>query len=141
VTEPFDAARRERVLSESPVFEHVPAEARRIVAELMHVERFDRGEVVCEPGDPAHGVLVLASGALEVSVGGRPVRTLRPGDVLGEYGMFGDGVRTARVVALEESVAFSLDYGPFVEVLRAHPDAMLALWRITVDRLLERERG
>jgi CRP-like cAMP-binding protein len=138
--EPFDAARRERVLADASVLAHVPHDALRIMAELMRVERFGRGEAVCEPGEPAHGILVVAEGTLEVSVAGCAVRTLAPGDVLGEYGMFGDGVRTARVVALADAVLLSLDYAPFLEVLRAHPDAMLALWRTTVERLLERER-
>ncbi len=127
-------------LRASPTFEGVPTEALRLLAETMEEESFGPGEVVCEEGDEAVGAYLIARGAVEVSVSGTVVRKLGVGEIVGEYGMFEGGVRHARVVAQAPTSLLFVEYPRFREVLRCHPDAMFALWRTTVLRLIHDQR-
>jgi CRP-like cAMP-binding protein len=132
---------RSAALRASATFQGVPTDALRLLAETMEEESFGPGEVVCEEGDEALGAYVIAHGSVEVSVSGKVVRRLGPGEIVGEYGMFEGGVRHARVVACEPASLLFVEYPRFREVLRWHPDAMFALWRTTVLRLIHEQRG
>ena len=136
----LNAEQRTAAIRRSPTFQGVPTDALRLLAETMEEDAFGPGEVICEEGDEALGAYLIAHGTVEISVRGRVVRKLGAGEIVGEYGMFESGVRQARVVALERAVLLFVEYPRFLEVLRIHPDAMLALWRTTVLRLLERQR-
>src|SRR5439155_7501276 len=110
-----------------------------LLAEMLRVERFAAGAVVCEAGEAADSVFVVAEGALAVEVRGRPARSLVKGDVFGEYGLFAGGVRTARVRADTDAALLSVDYTRFREYLLMFPHAMMALFSAAVTRLIERE--
>jgi CRP-like cAMP-binding protein len=73
------------------------------------------------------------------------VAELGPGRVVGEYGifgpgMFGPGLRTATVVSRGKSRALALDYQRFHRFLLAFPECTLALFKLTVERLIA-QRG
>lgn len=70
----------------------------------------------------------------------QPVRTLGPGDLMGEYGMFVENVRTAAVRAQSDAALLSLDYNHFRAFLLHCPQATLALLQTAVGRLVEAER-
>ena len=53
--------------------------------------------------------LVLVDGAAEVRQGGRTLRTLGPGEFLGEIALIDGGPRTATVVATDEIRALRVD--------------------------------
>src|SRR5688500_14638995 len=57
------------------------------------------GEPLMSRGDFGHCMLLIEEGAAEVSVDGARVRTVRPGDVVGEVAILSSGRRTASVVA------------------------------------------
>ena len=137
----LNADQRAAALRISPTFAGVPSDALRMLAETMVEETFAPGEVVCEEGDDAPGAYLIASGCVEVSIAGKAIRTLGAGEMIGEYGMFQSGVRRARIAALEPTSLLFVEYSRCLEVLRQHPDAMLGLWRTTVLRLLEEQRG
>jgi len=78
---------------------------------------------------------------MEVSLSdGWVVAQLGPGQVVGEYGMFGPGKRTATVIAKGRGRVLALDYQRFNRFLLAFPECTLALLRLTVDRLIA-QRG
>lgn len=131
----------EEVLRASPLFREVPQEERAVLASMMRRERFRADETVCERGEAATGVYVIVQGRLGVFLPGSaaPVRHLGPSDIFGEYGLFGAGVRTSTVRAIEPTVVLSLDYGHFRSFLIQFPEATLALLAVTVQRLVEQE--
>jgi len=133
----MNARDRAAILARSRVLSALPTDARSILAEMLEVEHYDAGALVFEAGAAADAVLIVAAGELDVFVGDdvTPVRTVGQAEVLGEYGMFGRGVRTATVRARGTAVLLSVPYGRFRELLIQFPTAMWALFGIAVQRL------
>jgi CRP-like cAMP-binding protein len=128
-------------LRASSIFAGMPADSLCVLSEIVRPERFGPGEAICAAGDSASEIFVVAEGRLVVRLPGRAstVRTLGPGDVFGEYGMFGTRVRTSTVEAVDRVVLLSLDYQRFREFLLAFPEAALRLLETAVGRLVESE--
>jgi len=138
---PEEAMARARVLREGDVFSVVPPNELKILATMFTSREFGDGEVVFREGDPATEVFAIVSGQMEVRLSdGWVVAQLGPGQVVGEYGMFGPGRRTATVVSNGPSQALALDYQRFHRFLLAFPESSLALFRLTVERLIA-QRG
>ena len=57
------------------------------------------GDVLASQGDFGYALYAIESGTAEVSVDGRLLRVLGPGDVFGEIAVLASGRRTASVVA------------------------------------------
>jgi len=136
------------VLGRSAVFGRLPTEALSLLAEMLRIEEFSAESTVCELGEPADSVFIVGSGKLSVLVGppgargeAALIREISEGDVVGEYGMFGTRGRTATVRADTDAVLFSLDYQRFRDFLFTRPEAMWALFAVSVDRLSKAERG
>jgi len=140
---PLGAADRLRALGACPVFARLPAEHLAVLAEMLGTERLGPGEVLFERGEAADRVYLVAAGNLGVFLPGRaaPVRSLGAGELLGEYAMFANLVRTATVRAGSEAVLFSLDYRRFRAFLLRFPESALVLLGTAVERLLEAEAG
>lgn len=138
----MNAEARAQVLAQCAVFASVPRADLAVLAEMMRTEAFHAGATVVEIGENADAVFVVASGTLSVFLLGatEPVRQMRRGDVLGEYGLVGSATRTARVRADEEAVLLSLDYDRFREYLQRFPEALFVLFQSAVRRLVEAER-
>ena len=137
-----DAHLRERlaVLEQSNVFAVVPARELEVLATMFDLREFDDGQSICTFGETATEMYILASGAATLEIPGVSLDVrLSPGDVFGEYGLFGSGKRSATVRAQGPTVALVLDYGRFQRFLFAFPESMGALLKIAVRRLLERE--
>lgn len=130
-----------RTLGICPVFSRIPSGNLSILAEMMNTERLGAGEVLFEYGDPCDTIYVVASGSLSVfaSRSSEPVRTMRPGELLGEYGMFSGLVRTATVKADTEAVLLSLEYQRFRAFLLQFPESTLTLLKTAVERLIALE--
>jgi len=138
----MNAAAREQVLTRSSVFAGVPRADLAMLAELMRTESFDADALVMEAGEPADCVYVVAEGTLSVHLpnSAQRIRTLRAGDVLGEYGILAGSVRTTTVRADEPVVLLSLEYERFQEYLLRFPTALWVLFEDAVRRLLAAER-
>jgi CRP-like cAMP-binding protein len=129
------------ILRRTPLFAGIPYAELTVLGAIMRPESFTMGETVCVRGEPADSVHVVASGELEVVLPGRetPLRLVKPGDVIGEYGMFGSRLRTATVRATTMSRLLSIDQERFRQFLLQFPQATLALLEVTVARLVARE--
>lgn len=130
--------RRAELLSHSTVFQAVPANELQLLAAMFEPVSFATGQVICREGEEATHVYAIVVGTIEVQRGGAVVRTINPGEIVGEYGLLGYGLRTATLVARDEVQALQIDYQRFSRFLLAFPDATLSLLRVTVDQLLLR---
>lgn len=92
-----------------PVLERLAAGLARTTVEAA--------TVVVREGETGERFYVVATGALMVTVAGRPMRTLGPGDAFGEIALLRDVPRTATVTALEDAVLLGIDRAPFLEAL------------------------
>jgi CRP-like cAMP-binding protein len=94
---------------------------------------FEEGELVYQQGDPAHDGLLLLEGLLEVSIEAsrqvRHVGLVRPGELVGEFGLFvSQAARNATVQAnkasrglrIEPGLLSELPENPAVAVLELH---------------------
>ena len=144
-TTALNIEQRTAALKACTVFANIPADELGVLAEMMTTESLRAGETLFEAGEPSDCVFVVVRGELGVFVGGSSaaVRTLGPGQLLGEYGMFQQNVRTATVRATGEALLLSLDYRRFEAFLLQFPQATLVLLGTAVTRLveLERDRG
>jgi len=112
------------------------------LAEVVDTECLEADDIVFEEGEISERIYVVASGKLEVRLDEKSplVGLLEPGALFGEYAMFVNGVRTARVVAITECVLLSVDDQHFRTFLLKCPEAMLALLQTAVRRLNRAER-
>ncbi len=94
------------------------------------------GRLLFEAGAPADAVYFVVSGCLGVyGSGGELIRRIAAGETVGEMGLIVSRPRTATVRALRDSELATLSAGTFERVLLGHPEAILRLARITVERL------
>jgi NTE family protein len=100
------------------------------------------GHVLFEAGNPADAVFFVVSGCLGVyGPGGELVGRIAAGETVGEMGLIVSSPRRATVKALRDSELAMLSAGTFERVLLGHPEAILRLARLTVQRLDARNAG
>ncbi len=93
-------------------------------------------------GEPGAAVFVLLDGRVSVTRlvenGTLSLLGIRhPGDLVGEMAVISGDVRTATVTALDRCVVSAISAGSFMKCLQELPEAMLALSRMTGDRLTQ----
>jgi NTE family protein len=98
------------------------------------------GSILFEAGDTSDSMYVVLSGCLGVyltQTGDRRrfVSRIVAGDTAGEMGLISGRARTGTVVALRDTELARLSQEAFDRVFRRHPEAMLRIAQITVDRL------
>jgi hypothetical protein len=94
------------------------------------------GELVIRQGDPGDRYYVIGEGELEVSVDGRPVRTLTVGDGFGEIALLRDVARTSTVAARTDVVLYSLERELFLDAVGGNPSS-----RRAADALIDMRLG
>jgi CRP-like cAMP-binding protein len=69
-------------------------------------------------GEPGDAFYVLLKGLAEVTIAGRFIRNLQPGDSFGEIALFRSVQRTATVTATVESKLWMLELATFLDMLK-----------------------
>jgi CRP-like cAMP-binding protein len=64
-------------------------------------------------GEPGDTFVILASGEVEVTVGGQPMQRLGPGSGFGEIALLRRTARTATVTALADVTGYAVDADTF----------------------------
>jgi len=129
---------RMKTLRRCPVFSELPEPTLAFLAEILRPQRFAPGETICAQGEPATEIFVIEHGTLSVRKRGvrESIGSMQEGELFGEYGMFGRGVRLTTVVAETESVLLVLDYDHFRRFLLGSPESSLALLEVAVRRFV-----
>jgi NTE family protein len=128
------------VFNELPLFKGLDfAFLREIAAEADWLS-LPGGATLFSAGDPADALYVVLSGCLGAfSPNERRNRgfvgRIAAGDTVGEMGLISGRPRNANVVALRDTELARLSSEAFNRVFRQHPEAMLRIARLTVDRL------
>ncbi len=130
-------ANRTATLRRCSVFSALPAPTLEFLAQIVRVQRFAAGETICLEGERANEVFVVEQGELSAHHAEEPLATIRDGELFGEFGMFGRGVRHSTVVSQTESVLLSLDYERFRKFLLQFPESTLALLEVAVSRFVD----
>jgi CRP-like cAMP-binding protein len=112
----------ESSLQSIPLFESLPREARRVVAQ--HADEIDvpEGTELVRQGDFAYEFFVIEDGRVEVARDGDMIATLGPGDFLGEMGIVNKVVRNATVITISAAKVIVMTEQAFRSMSRGNPD-------------------
>jgi CRP-like cAMP-binding protein len=97
-----------------------------LLRERLVAREFAPGDTVCEEGDVADRLWLLARGSVSVrltapSGGSRRIASLAMGTVVGEMALLGTGRRSASVVADNDVFCYELAEAEFRSLLDEHP--------------------
>jgi CRP-like cAMP-binding protein len=111
-----------------PLLAGLDETTRAAVAAALEVEEHSPGHVVVSEGRAGYAFYLVADGKLAVTVDGREVRDLGPGDFFGEIAIIGDGGRrTATVTAVTPVIVWVLFGTRFRALQIEAPDVAAAL--------------
>jgi MFS family permease len=125
----------EPLLAATSIFVPVAQPARERLAEALRERPVTAGEVVVRQGDQGDEFFLVASGAFEVEVDGRRVRTLGEGDFFGEIALLRDVPRTATVRASSDGLLLALDRAPFLATVAGERGSASAAEAVVGSRL------
>lgn len=125
------------LLSEVPVFAHLPTAALEKVAAIAKDINHPEGHLVVREGTGAHALHVIVSGEAAVSVDGAEVAILGPGDHFGEIALLAGGTRTATVTAASDLRVLAVDAVSFLRLVRSDPTLTGSLPPAIATRLRE----
>jgi CRP-like cAMP-binding protein len=109
------------VLASSPLFDWADGAVLQSIGECFRVVSVDKEHVLCQQGEPAERMWVLASGSVDVVVmvgegRGEVLATLQPGQAFGDASMALGTARSASCVCHEDVVALALDRDKYLEL-------------------------
>jgi CRP-like cAMP-binding protein len=116
----------------SPVLGLLSAASRERLVAAGSPLAFERGELLCQRGDPGDAMFVVLEGEIEIqtnSAEGREVRyaSFGPAAVVGEMAALDGGLRSTDMVATRRSRLWRIPREPLLEALRSDPAASVAL--------------
>ncbi len=116
-----------RVVLDTPLFKDLSEVAIKKVILLSDIETFVAGETVIRQGDVSTGMYVILRGSAEISIQRDDVTIsidqLGPGEVFGEIGYSGQGVRRIATVTASDSLTVArLDANSTHKGLRFYPN-------------------
>ena len=133
-------AARVRALAAVPLLAPLPAAELEALARLAHERTAAKGEWLFRRGDPGDYLLVVLAGELRVSVSGvdgreQILRSLGPGDVVGEIALLDGSSRSADAVAVTRVRLLVVDRRSVLQEVARNGEFALALMRLLCVRL------
>jgi CRP-like cAMP-binding protein len=114
------------------LFETLTDAERDELAQRVEEREFEPGHHVMHQGDGGYTFFVIRSGTADVYVDDALVRSLGPGDFLGELAIHGDGRRSATVTATSQMQLVAL-FGLEFRRLEAEYPELAAKIRLAMD--------
>ena len=115
----------DRSLAGTTLLQGLAAAKLSSLASRCRWQLFDKGQPVVDAEATGTEVIFVTAGRVRVTIyapGGREItfRELGPGDSFGEISAIDEGNRSARVVAVEDSVVALMTRGNFLHLMRDH---------------------
>jgi predicted MFS family arabinose efflux permease len=126
------------ILRSIPIFAPLSALALERLAASLVPMRAPSGSIIIREGETGDRYYVVASGRVEVLVGGRPVRQLSKGEGFGEIALLREVPRTATVRAIQDVELLTLGRDLFLEAVTGHPQSTAAAEVVISQRLSTR---
>ncbi|MFC5742263.1 patatin-like phospholipase family protein [Dyella tabacisoli] len=129
------------LLKHSAVFSHLDATALTALERELVWFCLPGGRPLFKTGEPADALYLLKSGSLGVfDSPTQRIQQIAVGDSVGEISLIGSERRNRTVRALRDSELLRLDRAAFEALVGRHPQAMLGVARVAIERLLRRDR-
>ncbi len=122
-------------LSRVPLFADLNRREMEQIARLFKERRFSSGESVAKEGAGGASFFVISSGEATVSVKGKELAKLGPGDYFGEIALIDEGARSATVAATTELVCYGLTLWEFRPLVQQNPAIAWKLLQALAKRL------
>jgi CRP-like cAMP-binding protein len=137
-----DPAEVDAVLRVTPVFRRLSPDDRRSIAEVAHLRRFEKGQLIFEQGSPSDAFHTIASGRVKVFkalASGKEVilEVFGPGDPLGAVAVYDGRPFPASAAALEDTVCVVVARAAFFALLEKYPSLVRGLLLGMTLRLVE----
>jgi CRP/FNR family transcriptional regulator, cyclic AMP receptor protein len=129
------------VLAGVPLFSMLPAAEVAKLARRAHELTVPAGTVVTDVDMAGVSFGVIVAGRAAVSVAGRPVRVLGPGDYFGEMALVEEslGYRSAKITAETELRCLMFAKWGFRHFALSHPQTVWALLEVMAQRVRDAE--
>jgi CRP/FNR family transcriptional regulator, cyclic AMP receptor protein len=118
-----------------PIFAGCSRKELLTIAKVVRTIEHDPGDAIAEEGQPGAGLFVIEEGEADVTIGGRTINHLGPGDFFGELALLDGGPRTATVVATTPMQLFALTEWVFRGLLVEHPSIAFHALEAVAGRL------
>ncbi len=134
------------LLKEVPTFSELDADALESLAGKSRRHTFKKNTVIMPEGEPGECLYIIESGSVKVFVGDEDGRELvlyqeGPGTCIGDISLLDDAPRSASVITLEKTVAWSLSKQDFLACIEQNPQMSLKIIRTLTRRLRDATGG
>ena len=128
------------ILSRVALFSLMKKKDLRRIAKLAKHHSYKKGEIIVREGARDGRLFIIMSGEVKVIKGlgtgdEKPLRVLRPDNYFGEMALIDDHVRTASVIAKEETEVLSLYQWNIREEIKKYPSIAIELLQTLGRRL------
>jgi HEAT repeat protein len=132
-------------LRKVPIFESCSLDDLYAIHQVMTRADLAEGDLIMEDGAQGEQLFVLLEGTAKVGrrtpSGFVEYTRLSPGSTFGEMALFGDGIRTADVIAVGAVSCLVLERSHFEDLIRQQPGILMQICRLFGSRLRAANRG
>ncbi|MFP4483796.1 MAG: Crp/Fnr family transcriptional regulator [Spirochaetota bacterium] len=130
------------ILKQAPLFSSLSPRFLKGLGDSATRRTYKEGELIVRQGNPGVGLFVITKGKVQVvktNESGRryELGTHGPGEVIGEMAVLDGAVRSADIVALEETECLVLASWTFNSFMESHPQVALEILPMVVKRFRE----
>jgi len=133
--------RKVELLAQVPLFSACTDKDLKAIASLMDRVEMKEGTVLATEGEPGREMFVIGDGKASVSIKGKEIATLGPGDFFGEMALLDQGPRSATVTVEDDSVLYVVDPRGFSSLIEQNPTVTRKILRVLAQRLRTAEKG
>jgi CRP-like cAMP-binding protein len=101
---------------------------------------FKKGEVLVQQASESNTVYIIAAGKVKVSISGKVLAQIGPGEICGEMAFLEDGRPSATATAEEEVQAFGIEWKSLIELFELFPHVASRFYRSLAVNLSRRLR-
>ncbi len=118
-----------------PIFEEMPGQELRRVAEMLTGTEVASGETIFKKGDPGDALYIVRRGAVSIKDGTIELSLAKTGDFFGELALLDNESRSADAIAAEDTSLARLNGADFRELMARRPQIQERILRVIVRRL------
>jgi CRP/FNR family transcriptional regulator len=123
------------MLKRVPLFAGVKDRDLGRLAKVLSERTFAEGEAITTEGESGVGFFVIEHGNATVSLKGEIIRTLGPGDHIGEIALIDEGPRSATVTASTDVRCRGMAAWEFRSFVQEHPEVAWPLLQTLASRV------
>ena len=112
------------------------------VAKLCTQRSYKAGERIVQQGSPGIGLFIITSGKVKIVKTTKEGKSLEiathgPGEFIGEMAVLDGALRTANVVAVDDTECYAIVSWDFNSLMRSYPEIALEILPVIVKRFRE----